>query len=214
MLTQDNTIPNFMEDTFAHKALTWDNPRKISMTNKFVKEIEKLCSFSSSLKILEIGTGTGLVGLQLVSKASEMLLIDTSPSMLQILEKKLQDNPYPHVRCLHATIETINGTDFDLVISFMTWHHIADLSSAFTSVYTLLKKGGKLLIGDLLTEDGSFHGDEFVPHLGFDMQMLRTIAENHGFKVLQVYPYAEVEKQVQNGDINRYGQFVLFAEKI
>lgn len=87
MLTQDNTIPNFMEDTFAHKALTWDNPRKISMTNKFVKEIEKLCSFSSSLKILEIGTGTGLVGLQLVSKASEMLLIDTSPSMLQILEK-------------------------------------------------------------------------------------------------------------------------------
>ena len=44
--------------------------------------------------------------------------------------------------------------------------------------------------------------------------MLRTIVENHGFKVLQVYPYAEVEKQVQNGDINRYGQFVLFAEKI
>jgi ubiquinone/menaquinone biosynthesis C-methylase UbiE len=202
-----------MDDTFAHKALLWDNPKKIEMTMNFVQEIEKLGVKLSMIKILEVGTGTGLVGLQLAAKASEMLLIDTSPAMLEILASKLQKHPQPHVRYQYGTMEMLSENDFDMLVSFMTWHHIADTDSAFESASKLLNATGKLIIGDLLLEDGSFHGGDVVPHCGFDMEELRLKAEAHGLAVQQLYPYGAIEKQTAEGGLKSYGQFILYAEK-
>jgi ubiquinone/menaquinone biosynthesis C-methylase UbiE len=203
-----------MEDSFAEKALLWDNPKKIEMTTNFVQEIEKLGVKLSMIKIVEVGTGTGLVGLQLATNASEMLLIDTSPAMLKILENKLLIYPQPHVRYQQATMEMLTENDFDLVVSFMTWHHIADTDSAFDSASKLLNTGGKLVIGDLLSEDGSFHGGDDVPHCGFDMEVLRVKAEVHGLAVRELYQFSAIEKQTSEGNTKSYGQFILYAEKM
>jgi hypothetical protein len=48
------------------------------------------------------------------------------------------------------------------------------LSKSFMS---LLKPGGHLAIADLYTEDGSFHGDGFHGHKGFDPAILAAMLE-------------------------------------
>ncbi len=202
-----------MEDKFSHKANDWDSAGKIAMTAKFVAEIKKLIALSTEMKVLEVGTGTGLVGLQIAPWVKSLLLIDTSPSMLKVLEQKLEQTPAANVRYALMPIETVVEKKFDMLIAFMSWHHIADQDSAFASTYELLNKGGKLIIGDLLPEDGSFHGGEDVPYLGFDMQELSAFAETYGFKVLQVYPYSEMLKPDKSGETRHYGQFILLAEK-
>jgi len=55
-----------MTDNFAHRAADWDQPSKIDMTNIFVNELLKNIAFDKQWTALEIGAGTGLVGLQIL----------------------------------------------------------------------------------------------------------------------------------------------------
>ncbi len=57
---------------------------------------------------------------------------------------------------------------FDLVVTAMTLHHIADVPGFLARLGHLLRKDGRLAVADLVTEDGSFHAPMTVPHNGFD----------------------------------------------
>ena len=57
----------------------------------------------------------------------------------------------------------------DLIVSAMTLHHIAEISTLLCSLSRWLRSGGYLALADLDTEDGSFHQDlTDVHHFGLD----------------------------------------------
>ena len=72
----------------------------------------------------------------------------------------------------------------------------------------ILKPGGLLVIGDLKEENGSFHGEEKVPHNGFNIPNLAQQLEFSEMEVITTTTYNTIQK---NG--NEYEQFIIVAKK-
>jgi len=194
-----------MQDTFVAKANEWDNPQRMAMTKKFVDELLKNVSPESNWKALEIGAGTGLIGLQILPFVSKVVFEDTSESMLNVLKQKL--NGDENVEILHGEVSDYKNKDLDLVFSSMAFHHIEDIEGIIHHLSSIVKPCGWIVIADLVTEDGSFHGFEPMPHLGFDTDVLKVRFERTGFEVKSVYVYSKVSKAID------YPQFILIAQR-
>ena|ERR1035437_6389201 len=200
-----------MKDSFASKATNWDSPDKINMTDKFVTELLRHVTPQSSWKALEIGTGTGLAGLQIEPLVESLVLEDTSESMLEVLKQKLNENS--KVEILYGEMFDYKVQDIDLIFSCMAFHHIPDIEKTLHHLATIAKPGAWVIIGDLVTEDGSFHGFEPIPHRGFDTSLLSGQFIQAGFDVKTVKTYNIFTKTV-NSIETQYEQFILVAKRI
>ncbi|MBN2450327.1 MAG: methyltransferase domain-containing protein, partial [Lentisphaeria bacterium] len=76
------------------------------------------------------------------------------------------------------------AASFDLIYAAMVLHHVAAPPALLSRAAPLLKPRGCLTILDLLTEDGSFHGDADVPHRGFSRQQMSDFLAGAGLDLL------------------------------
>ncbi len=199
-----------MKDTFITKASDWDSPERISMTKKFVDELLMHVSPLSTWKALEIGAGTGLIGLQIEPFVSKVVFEDTSESMLNVLKQKLNDDIKAEI--LHGEVFEYKKRDIDLIFSSMAFHHITNIEKTLQHLAMITKTGAWVVVGDLETEDGSFHGFEPVPHLGFDTSILSEQFRQNGFDVKSVNIYNTISKGIDSIIMN-YEQFILIAQR-
>ena len=200
-----------MTDNFAHRASDWDSPEKIKMTDTFVEAMLKKVQPQSSWKGLEIGAGTGLVGLQLLPKVSAVVFEDTSEAMLDVLKQKL--NGTESVEIVHGEIFEYTKQDIDFVCSCMAFHHIPDIDSALQHLSSICRSGATVAIGDIRSEDGSFHRFEPIPHKGFDTEELSRQFESVGFEVISTETYNIMKRERTPEVISEYEQFLLIALK-
>jgi len=91
----------------------------------------------------------------------------------------------------------------------MTLHHITDYASIISRFSKLLKPKGKLAIIDLVSEDGSFHGDGFEGHNGFDIAQLAKTFEIYGLSVI----HSEVFMEMKRDNGRSYPMFIIVGEK-
>lgn len=199
-----------MKDTFITKASDWDSPERISMTKKFVDELLMHVSPLSTWKALEIGAGTGLIGLQIEPFVSKVVFEDTSESMLNVLKQKLNDDIKAEI--LHGEVFEYKQRDIDLIFSSMAFHHITNIEKTLQHLAMITKTGAWVVVGDLETEDGSFHGFEPVPHLGFDTSILSEQFRQNGFDIKSVNIYNTISKRIDSITMN-YEQFILIAQR-
>ncbi len=196
-------------DAFAAKAKNWDeNPRAVEMATRFVAELTR---HASPARLLEFGCGTGLVGLQLVDELQELHMLDNSPAMLERLRQKAHG--LDKITIWQGEIEEFELPKVDTICSLMALHHVADIERLLHLFNDLLPSGGKIIIGDILKEDGSFHGSTPVPHNGFDGQQLRHIFSSAGFRVEQFYSHQTISKIGADGIERSYPLFILVAAK-
>ncbi len=201
-----------MTDHFAHRAADWDQPSKIQMTDKFVEELLLNLELKPDWKAMEIGAGTGLVGLKLLPSLKAVVFEDTSPAMLEVLKSKLKGDEL--VELVQGEIFEYRQQDIDLVFSCMAFHHIPDLEKALSHLSSITKKNAYVVIGDLIEEDGSFHRFEPIPHKGFDLKALSAKFKAAGFEVKSAYIYDILERERIEGKISAYEQFILIAQKV
>ena len=200
------------QDNFAHRAAEWDNSSKVEMTQKFVHALRSKVDLKTSWKALEIGAGTGLVGLQLLPYLKSVVFEDTSEAMLEVLKQKLTGSE--DVEILHDEVTGYKAEDIDFIFSCMAFHHIANTDATLSHLHKITKPEAIIVIGDLRTEDGSFHRFDPIPHTGFDTDQLSAQFESHGFKVLSAETYNVLERERIPGEVNSYEQFMLIATKI
>lgn len=200
-----------MNDNFAHRAAEWDSPSKIEMTDKFTNALRRKITIQKKWKALEIGAGTGLVGLQILPEVTSMVFEDTSEAMLGVLKQKL--NGSESVEILLGEVTDYNEKDIDFVFSCMAFHHIPDIDKTLKHLFEIAKPGAIIAIGDIRTEDGSFHHFEPIPHKGFDTNELSEKFAKAGFNVLSAETYNVLERERVPGIIGIYEQFLLIAEK-
>ncbi|MEI6753479.1 MAG: class I SAM-dependent methyltransferase [Paludibacter sp.] len=200
-----------MTDNFAHRALTWDEPAKIEMTSLFLSAMFERITAQKEWKALEIGAGTGLVGLQVLEKVDCVVFEDTSEAMLDVLMQKLEGDE--NIEIIHGEITDYKRQDIDLIFSSMAFHHIPDIDAAVNHLYSITKLGALVVIGDIRTEDGSFHRFEPIPHKGFDTEELAAQFVKAGFSIQSVETYNVLKRERVPGIISEYEQFMLIAKR-
>ena len=200
-----------MTDNFAHRAADWDNPSKVEMTKKFVAALTQTIELKKHWRALEIGAGTGLVGLQLLTYLNSVVFEDTSAAMLGVLKQKL--NGDENVELIEGEVFEYKKQNIDFVFSCMAFHHIPDIEKTLEHLYQITNTGATIVVGDIRTEDGSFHHFEPIPHKGFDTNELSEKFEKAGFKILSTETYNVLNRERTPGVFTDYEQFMLVAER-
>lgn len=207
-----------MNDTFVEKAKLWDsNPQIIALANFFSAELDKIVPEHNGLAILEFGCGTGLVGLRYAEKAASLVMVDNSRAMLEVLLSK-DEAQASNVTVHEGTLSSQSGQvveteSIDWVISNMAFHHVEDIWNLLKKLFRLIKPGGRLTIGELEAETGTFHAPDVVPHNGFDPRELGQLFEQTGFTLNKTYTFQTMPKEDDDGVIRQYSAFILDATR-
>lgn len=171
-------------NSFDEKAATWDaDPAKVERAQAVARAIRATVPLDPSMRLLEYGAGTGLVTQALRDTVGPVTLADTSAGMRDVMHAKIEAGAIRDARVWDLDLATgpIPDERFDLVVTVMTLHHIPDLDRVLSGFARLLAEGGHLCVVDLDREDGSFHGDGFAGHHGFDRSALASRLAADGF---------------------------------
>jgi ubiquinone/menaquinone biosynthesis C-methylase UbiE len=177
--------------TFDERASGWDTPRRIARAEEAARTIEAAIDIPPGCRAIEVGAGTGLLGLAMRSHVASLVLADTSEGMLAEAGRKIREGGLNDVTAVHFDLASDGppaGGPFDLVLSLLLLHHVADTSAALAGMYRLLGPAGQVAAIDLDTEDGSFHSSdaEGVHHRGFDRDRLAELAVSAGFADVRI----------------------------
>jgi ubiquinone/menaquinone biosynthesis C-methylase UbiE len=160
---------------FDQAAKTWDEkPSRVENAKKVGEAIVGFLPLRKSWKVLEIGAGTGLLTLYLEPYVGEIVAVDSSKGMVEVLKEKLERLGVTTVKpfLMDAERELPEGP-FELSVIHMTLHHIKEPQLLLKRIADRLRPGGFVAVGELLKEDGSFHkNNEGVYHFGFSKEEL------------------------------------------
>jgi cyclopropane fatty-acyl-phospholipid synthase-like methyltransferase len=195
-----------MTDHFAHKAGSYEqNKDRVDNVANIADAMLARVAFSKSMRLMDFGSGTGLLLERIAPHVGQITAVDVSQSMnVQLSEK--QDRIACSLEILEMDLAvTPLNRKFDGIISSMTMHHIKDVPAMFATFHSLLNEGGFIAIADLDTEDGDFHTEDTgVHHAGFDRSVLVNMAGAAGFKRVEAFTASRIQKH--NKD---YGVFLL-----
>ncbi len=199
---------------FDTAASGWDKKsRRVQLAEKISAAIAKL-PLNKEMDAMELGCGTGLVGISLAPSLRHLTTIDTSQGMLDVLQEKITKQKITNISPLYCDILTEKyNKKHDLIFSSMTLHHIKDTTALLHCFADMMNPGGYLALADLVTEDGSFHDKEAkgVYHLGFDTEALGKILTADGFTDITSEIIHTICKP--EGSKNSYPVFLLTARK-
>jgi ubiquinone/menaquinone biosynthesis C-methylase UbiE len=171
--------------TFDERARDWDTPERISRAARVAAAIEDAVPLGPTDRLVDVGAGTGLLGLALVDDVGEVVLLDPSAGMIEVATEKLAASGLRLVNAVRhdLLVDPPPADPFDVAVSLLVLHHLEDTVAALTAIRELLVPGGRIALADLDTEDGSFHSAdaEGIHHRGFDRAAVAKLAESAGF---------------------------------
>jgi predicted TPR repeat methyltransferase len=93
-----------------------------------------------SLRVLDLGCGTGLMGPLLAPAAATLVGVDLSPKMLE----KAKERGYTalHAAELVAFLQSSTAASYDLIVATDVFNYFGDLSAVFTESQRVLAPGG------------------------------------------------------------------------
>jgi tRNA (cmo5U34)-methyltransferase len=201
---------------FDIKAAGWDeNPMHWDRSVAITDQIKKIIPLRKDMTALEFGAGTGIASFILKDYLKEITLMDNSEEMLKVTIEKIKASKSVNLRTLNINLEKVEFTDirFDLVFTQMVLHHIIDIEDIITKFYRLLKPGGFLTIADLYPEDGSFHGEEFTGHKGFDPAKLTQQLLKAGFLNISHRKCYVIDRKISDTETLHFDVFLLIANR-
>ena len=77
----------------------------------------------------------------------------------------------------------------------------------------MLNPDGFIAIADLYTEDGSFHGDGFTGHNGFNIEELSLTLKKCNFNVISREQGFVINRKISENVTNQYPVFLLIANR-
>jgi tRNA (cmo5U34)-methyltransferase len=200
---------------FDNKASEWDkNPIHHERSAAIAKRLTEMAIIGHGMKALEYGAGTGILSFLLADRFSEITLMDSSPEMVKMITEKLSGSKTKNLFPLHHDLEQdeYNGDNFDFIFTQMVLHHVNDTTLLFEKFHSILNQGGYLAIADLYPEDGSFHGENFSGHKGFDVLDLQEELEEIGFSKITAEHCYTIKRPVGNS-LKEYPVFLMIAQR-
>lgn len=200
---------------FDERAADWDDDRShVDRAAAVARSIRQAVPLGTDLRVLEYGAGTGLLSQALATEIGPLTLADLSTGMRQVLLDKIAAGTLPRDAAVWdvdlATTPPPAEAAFDLVLTAMTLHHIADVPSVLRAFADLLVPGGYVCVADLVAEDGSFHDSpDFHAHNGFDPDEFSGWLRDAGFGSVDLRHATDIER-----DSRSFPVFLITATRL
>lgn len=198
--------------TFDDKAPDWDTPERIERAHAVARIIRSEVRVGDRATIIDLGAGTGLLGLAVAAPTDRLVLAEPSAGMRDAAARKVSAANAAAVSVVAYQLGDGNapGGPFDLAVSLLVLHHVADTADGLRDVHDLLSPGGWMALADLDTEDGSFHATtaEGIHHHGFDRHRLEETARTAGFIDVRTVDATTIER-----DGRDYPLFLLIGRR-
>jgi ubiquinone/menaquinone biosynthesis C-methylase UbiE len=201
---------------FDIKASDWDkNPMHWGRSNAIAGKIVQLIPLKPGFRALEYGAGTGILSFLLRKHLGEITLMDSSREMIRIIDEKIAATGISKMKTFFFDLEQsdFRNGKFDFIFSQMVLHHVADIDNIIAKFSDLLNPGGFLAIADLYPEDGSFHGEGFMGHNGFDPDELSEIIHQNGFTDISYSECFAVNRKISDNETKKYPIFLIIATR-
>ena len=196
-------------DKFDMIANSYDTSERAQIAKVSSDAIKEYLVDTKSKNAIDFGCGTGLVGMNLLSEFKEILFLDTSQNMLNIIDQKISDSNVLNASTLCFDFETSTQdsirTDYIFMVQVLL--HIQDFESVLSKLYDILNFEGHLLIVDFNKNDEVVSD---MVHNGFDQEQLRKIMMKIGYKDIQSKTFYTGSKVFMGQDASL---FILDAKK-
>ncbi len=147
------------------EAREYDEMDHGAVNRQFVEDL--LAGGSVQGDVLDLGTGTALIPIELCERVEEcrLMAVDLSTEMLDLARYRLEIAGMTHrVQLEHVDCKQTPFADamFDLVISNSIVHHVPDPEVIFREADRVVKPGGRLFFRDLFRPDSEEQIRELV----------------------------------------------------
>ncbi|PTM57921.1 class I SAM-dependent DNA methyltransferase [Desmospora activa] len=171
-------------NVFEQIAKKYDTEERIELAKVIVKEVRPELRNSKSRSLIDYGSGTGLIGLELSDLVDSILLVDSSKQMLEVAKAKISHKGITNSKVLYSdfTQETPKRKA-DIVLMSLVLLHIPDTKKILQELFKILNDGGKLIIIDFDKNDKINHPKV---HNGFSHEELKKRLSDVGFKSIKI----------------------------
>jgi ArsR family transcriptional regulator len=156
-----------------------------------------LISLVPKLTVADLGAGEGTLSQLLARTASKVIAVDNAPKMVEFGARLAKRHGFANLEYRLGDIEDppiANGT-VDLAVLSQALHHAIHPERAIAGARRILRKGGRIVILDLLNHRFERARELYADHwLGFSEVQLHQFLEAAGFKKIEVTVVAR-EKQ-------------------
>ena len=149
------------------------------------------------LTVADLGAGEGTLAQLLARNGRKVIAIDNSPKMVEFGEKLARKHGFKNLEYRLGDLEDppIADASVDLAFFSQALHHAIRPERAVNSAHRMLKKGGRIVILDLLSHRFEKARELYADHwLGFSEIEVHDFLEHAGFKQIDVRVVAR-EKQ-------------------
>ena len=207
-------MPN--NDHFNQAAKTWDeNPGRVKFAQEIASQMQNVVKFNQEMTVLDYGCGTGIISLEICNLVKQVIGMDTSEQMLEVFGEKIKAKQNQNIELIKGEIienHLIEDYQFDVILTSMTMHHVADIVNMLAKFKYLLKPNGTVLLADLDSEEGDFHSDDVeIKHRGFDREIIKEYLISLGFKHVEDLTAYTLHKKISDGREKEFTVFLIKA---
>jgi ArsR family transcriptional regulator len=135
----------------------------------------------------ELGCGTGQLAAALAPFVARVIAVDRSGDMLQAARRRLREHPNVDIRRGDLEALPIEDGLLDAATLVLVLHHVPDPAIVLADAARVLRKGGRLLVADMLPHDREEYRQQ-MGHvwLGFSNDQTRRLLGGAGFENIRV----------------------------
>jgi ubiquinone/menaquinone biosynthesis C-methylase UbiE/DNA-binding transcriptional ArsR family regulator len=141
------------------------------------------------LTVADLGAGEGTLSQLLAKNARKVIAIDNAPKMVEFGSQLAKKHGFKNLEYRLGDLEDppITKNSIDLAILSQALHHAIHPQQAIAAAHLILKRGGRLVILDLLSHRVERARELYADHwLGFSEVQLHELLEGAGFENIDV----------------------------
>jgi ubiquinone/menaquinone biosynthesis C-methylase UbiE/DNA-binding transcriptional ArsR family regulator len=141
------------------------------------------------LTVADLGAGEGTLSQLLAKNARKVIAIDNAPKMVEVGSQLAKKHGFKNLEYRLGDIENppIEKNSVDLAILSQALHHAIHPERAIAAAHRILKKGGRIVVLDLLSHRFEKARELYADHwLGFSEVQLHQWIEEAGFSEIEV----------------------------
>ena len=141
------------------------------------------------LTVADLGAGEGTLSQLLAKNARKVFAIDNAPKMVEFGSQLAKKHGFKNLEYRLGDLEDppISKNSIDLAILSQALHHAIHPQQAIAAAHLILKRGGRLVILDLLSHRVERARELYADHwLGFSEVQLHELLEGTGFENIDV----------------------------